>query len=234
MEFVDFQIRAWVVQPDRAQVIVHSSPVGDMRAPVSVAYDAKKVQAITGRLADRTGDPGNRTDRQFVEAARQLSKILLPRPVFTLLVRSLERVAAEDGLRLRLCLDEDLVDLPWECLYRPDAADEDVPGGFVALDPRVSLVREAPTAALKLTPSRKQQRLVFVSMVYAAESLAPGAEDEYGQLSSALTPVREFLSQEFITAAGDGIEAALRKPTQIFHYTGATGEVSGKGFLGRD
>ena len=49
------------------------------------------------------------------------------------------------GLRLRLCLDDDLIDLPWEFLYRRDVEAPAARGGFLLLDGRISLVREPPS-----------------------------------------------------------------------------------------
>ena len=40
MDFHDFQIRAWQSDASHAQVLVHSSPVGDMREPVTVRLES--------------------------------------------------------------------------------------------------------------------------------------------------------------------------------------------------
>ncbi len=36
MEFHDFQIRAWTVDGEHAEVIVHSSPAGAMQHPIQL------------------------------------------------------------------------------------------------------------------------------------------------------------------------------------------------------
>ena len=153
--------------------------------------------------------------------------------MYTLLIRSLERIAPDDGLRLRLCLDESLVDLPWEFLYRPDAVDQDRLNGFLVLNPRISLVaRRAPTITHKIQPSRRKQRLVF------AGTLWPGGEDrwevkkEYRLLSQGLASVKEFLLlEDYISDSGEQIEQALSRPSDIFHFSGHTDEADGRGYL---
>ena len=56
------------------------------------------------------------------EVGRQLARLLLPDDVWRLLGESLRIIVPQAtlGLRLRLCLDDDLIDLPWEFLYRRD------------------------------------------------------------------------------------------------------------------
>jgi hypothetical protein len=34
MNFIDFELRAWQADAEHVQVMVHSSPAGDMREPV--------------------------------------------------------------------------------------------------------------------------------------------------------------------------------------------------------
>lgn len=49
------------------------------------------------------------------------------------------------GLRIRLCLDDDLIDLPWEFLYRPDGDAPAAQSGFLLTDGSISLTREPPS-----------------------------------------------------------------------------------------
>lgn len=44
MDFHDFEIRAWVVDPNRAAVIVHSSPAGAMQRPEITPLDLKSLR----------------------------------------------------------------------------------------------------------------------------------------------------------------------------------------------
>jgi hypothetical protein len=238
MNFYDFQIRAWRVDEEHAQVMVHSSPAGDMRKPLTVTLVPDMLNGFR-QLVDnyRKGPPG--TTQQIIKAGNELAEILLPSPVHTLLIKSLERVPVEDGLRVRLCLDKDLIDLPWEFLYRSDGTDEEGLAGFLVLNPRISLVREAPILVYKPLVSDEPQRLVFAGAPYIQENGtdAWGIEDEYRQLSSALDHVvkKGFLSiDEYITAGGDNIERALVEPAAFFHYSGHTDEENGQFYLSKE
>jgi hypothetical protein len=234
MNFIDFQIRAWQDNLSHIRVLVHSSPVGGMRKPVTVPLDVNQIanfRQITD-IAPFTGKPGTLTT--LIDLGKQLSQFIFPRPVFTLLVRSLERIAAEDGLRIRLCLDEALIDLPWEFLYRPDASDPDSLTGFLVLNDRVSLVREVPIVYQQVRVSKKQQRMVFVGALWDGKDDKWEVEKEYHQLSEALEPVKEFLGIEYVTASEDHIEQMLMKRAAIFHYSGHTDIANGQGYIIQD
>src|SRR5262245_33418036 len=107
VRFVDFSIRGWREGPF-VQVIAHSTPAGGMRQPIST------------RLGPF--DPNDyrlRFDAPLTQAAdvgRELARVLLPPELWRLLAQSLAGIAPRRdlGLRLRLCLDDDLIDLPWE------------------------------------------------------------------------------------------------------------------------
>lgn len=113
MQFVDFQIRAWLETEGRARVLVHSSPAGEMRRPVFVPMIPEAVERLREQFGHHywvSGDPTVRT--KTIELGQQLSQTLLPPPVFLLMLRSLDRLGPGQGLRLRLCLDPSLTDAP--------------------------------------------------------------------------------------------------------------------------
>ncbi len=237
MEFFDFEVRAWQADAAHVQVLVHSSPAGDMRQPVTVTFDAAVVEAFRAIFADRAaGEPTvNRSD--LITGGQQLAAILLPPPVYSLLIRSLERISPDDGLRIRLCLDSALVDLPWECLYRPEATGQDTAAGFLALDSRISLVREAPGRSAGTSPTRRKQHLLFAGAPFMVRGEDWwGVEPERQKLLEALKPVNDFLSVESVTGAQMSFEASLaRAPADIFHYSGHTdASADGTGFLVED
>ena len=62
------------------------------------------------------------------------------------------------GVRIRLALDETLVDLPWEYVLRPDRRHDNAMSSFLLLDPRISLVRQQASEHLtrSLAKTRKQ------------------------------------------------------------------------------
>jgi hypothetical protein len=236
MNFYDFQIRAWRVDEEHAQVLVHSSPAGDMRKPLTVTLAPDRLNGLR-RLVDDCWEWPPGTTQKIIKAGNELAEILLLVPVHTLLIKSLERVPPEDGLRVRLCLDKDLIDLPWEFLYRSDGTDEDGLAGFVVLNPRISLVREAPILIYKPSLSDEPQRLVFAGTPHIVDGEdAWGTEEEYRRLSLSLNQVVEkgFLEIDpYITSDGDNIERALVKQTAFFHYSGHTDEENGQSYLTR-
>lgn len=215
--------------------MVHSSPVGDMSQPVTVPFkETQQRDFFTAceRLFNigRVSPSANaRNLQQAIRMGRQLSEIILPPPVLSLLLSSLEHISSDTGLRLRLCLDNSLIDLPWEFLYRPDMhagekPDQKALSGFLALHPRISFVRLSPTTSLKLEPSSEKQRIVFATMTRGEGVVAPDAEDEYGELFKALEPLKKFIELEFITASLGNFTNVLAKPVAILHYSGATDE----------
>ena len=234
MDFLDFQLRAWKTSETQLQVLVHSSPVGAMRKPVKVSFKKKQFQDICDLVRTNwLSEPGML--QRLVVAGKQLSEMLLPSQVYTYLLRSLERVG-ENGLRLRLCLDEDLIDAPWEFLHRPDALDDELMDGFLVLHHRVSLVREPPVGSSKLEPSEVQRRMVILG-AYQADGGDPWqVEDERRTLMLALESVKRFLvvDEKFKTAAGNSIKDALSTPVSVFHYSGHVDVENDRGFLVRE
>lgn len=232
MEFHDFQIRAWRVDDTKVQVLVHSSPIGDMRAPVSVALDLAQLEAFRGMFGDRwVGRPVVEW-QQLADGGRGLAALLLPPPVYTLLIRSLERIPPEDGLRIRLCLDPALVDLPWEYLYRPDAIGQELKN-FLALDARISIVREAPRLVHQTRPNRRRQRLLFAGTPFRVNGTDLWqVDEERQQLLDALKPVQEVLAVQTMCAPESSLERGLvGAQVDIFHYSGHTDVFGGRGVL---
>lgn len=230
MRFYDFEIRAWQRSATRAEVIVHNSPSGCMRKPVPVSLDKELLANWRWIFDQNRWYLGTRLRQMLIEMGQGLAQIILPQPVFTLLTSSLEKVSKDNGVRIRLCLDSTLIDLPWEYLYTSSHAF----GGFLCLDQHISLVREPPIVSL-LEPSSLglQQRMIFAGMLGADGGDYWRAKNEYESLCESLTSVADLLSLDFTSAAGDQIEMALmrdpKKPTFIFHYAGDTNTEGGKG-----
>ena len=141
LRFVDFSLRAWREGP-YLQIIAHSTPAGGMRQPVTVKLGTF--------AADDYRLPVDASLAKGAELGHQLARLLLPDEVWRMLGESLQIIAPQAGLglRLRLCLDDDLIDLPWEFLYRRDVEAPAARSGFLLLDGRISLVREPPVLVL--------------------------------------------------------------------------------------
>jgi hypothetical protein len=238
MQFVDFQIRAWQDASDRARILVHCSPAGEMKRPVTVALakePLERLREIFRGVLWISDDPAIRS--QVIEVGRKLSQTLLPTPVFVLLVRSLEHLGPGHGLRLRLCLDPPLSDIPWEFLYRPDVTEPDLLSGFLVLDSRISMIREAPTNIDPITLSHGKQRLVFGGTYWTVKN--GGLEDrwniksEYEESDRELERLKDLLAVELYDASDESFENALLQPGAILHYSGHTDVANGLGYLAR-
>ena len=173
------------------------------------------------------------TLKQIVDLGNHLSEALFPTPVQTLLDRSLASVGHGGGLRLRLCLDEALSDLPWEFLRRPDPALGPL-AGFLALDPRISIVRGAPILMRSVEPSDKALRMVFIGALWSnGDQWA--VKQEYERLRQTLAPAAALLHVDpFRSASGLSIETALAHEATIFHYGGHADWDGEQGYLVRE
>lgn len=234
MTTAEFQIRAWQVDENNIQVMVHSSPAGDIRRPITVLYALHKLDNAHKLFQESKWFLNPDTQRRLVTLGRQLAQVILPRPVYALLTSSLQVLGPQDILRIRLCLDPALIDLPWEYLYRPDMPEGNALTGFLLVDPRLSLVREAPTGVGRLPLHQGQQRMVFAGTLWDGTSDQWGVRDEYQRLTEALASVKALLNLEFITAADNNIDIALLEPADLFHYSGHTDAEAGKGYLLRE
>ncbi len=231
MNFLDFQIRAWRSDKSHIEVMVHSSPVGDMPKPVSVAAGKDILRDSCLLFEDAAWYQKPDILEEVIKVGRKLSEIILPRPVHTLLLASLERISHEDGLRLRLCLDDTLTDLPWEFLYNPDTSHPDSLSGFFILNPRISLVREAPAMSLKVELPIEEQRMVFAGAFETGGGDPWGVLEEHRRLSEALRVPSDALLIDFARADKESLARMLAKPAAIFHYAGHTDTDNDRGYL---
>jgi hypothetical protein len=239
MEFHDFQIRAWTNDREHAEVLVHSSPAGAMQHPETVVLNWEKLDSL--RKIFQMTVPSLRLKgedhlTQLAAGGRELATVVFPDQVIELLIRSLERIDPEDGLRVRLCLDGPLIDLPWEYLILPDIASLKSPGSFLALDARISLVREPPQPGSQRPRLQKKQRLLF----FGTRQCNTEGKDiwetatERDRLFRALEPASTFLEmQSFLSNENDCQTALMQsnEPNDIFHYSGHTDVKDGKGYL---
>jgi hypothetical protein len=237
MEFHDFQIRAWTVDEKHAAVLVHSSPAGSMRRPETVIVDWNKLDAFMKIFHLPSETSYNKAaSRPLTIGGHELGNIVFPDSVVGLLIRSLERIDTEDGLRLRLCLDSILSDLPWEYLIPPNIVGLKSPGGFLALDARISLVREPPYPGRLQHTNKKKQRLLF----YGTRQCNTEGKDiweaaqEKDKLFRALEPVSSLLQKEAVLSNETDCQTAIMRsmmPIDIFHYSGHTDVENNEGYL---
>lgn len=216
LQFLDFTIRAWR-EGGTLQVIAHATPVGGMRRPVAVKlgrFDARRLRL-----------PYQATWQETAELGRELARCLLPPEVWRLLAQSLRAASELPGLgvRLRLCLAEDLIDLPWEYLYRPDVSAAAAPrSGFLLMDERISLVREPPTLLVPAAPVSRQQRGAYVGALFDDGTDAWGVFSvEYMSLTKSLARLADAVDMKS-AVAGDttAVDRLIARGCDLFHYSG--------------
>ena len=225
VRYIDFVIRAWR-EGKYLQVIAHTTPAGGMRQPVAV-----KIGPFS------SGDFKVPIDAKLSFAAdigRQLARMILPQQIRDLMHESMILVAPrpELGLRLRLCLDEDLIDLPWEFLCRPDADGAASLSSFLLTDDRISLVREPPSYNTSSWPVDRKQRGLFLGTYFDDQSDMWAVRTEYDSLIKALHSHRQVITMDF-ARADDSVEFRRQLETGIdfFHYAGHVELSCGRGAM---
>ena len=225
LRFVDFSLRAWREGP-YLQVIAHSTPAGGMRHPAAVKLG--EFDESDYRL------PVDAPLAKGAEVGRQLARLLLPDEVWRMLGESLRIIAPQEGLglRLRVCLDDDLIDLPWEFLYRRDVEAPTARGGFLLLDGRISLVREPPSLVGAPPLTDRMQHGLFVGALFDDGSDMWGVNIEHASLAKAMRPLKSLLTFNFVRAdSADEVDGALASGCDLFHYAGHTEVEDGRGAM---
>ena len=214
MEFAEFVLRArdWV--DGHYKVEVTASPVDRTRQPLSAVYSAN-LPLWLRQLERKSIIPAN-----LVELGKTLASMLLPDGVREMLLASLAQIGPQQGLRLRLILDDArLANIPWEYMYVTAGFDETAPYGFLALDPRISMVRHE---SLPMAPAPVRCELPL--------KLVVGMASPAGMPKLDLQAERRFI--ETSLAAVDSVNAtfvedmtmeALEESCQgahMFHFAG--------------
>lgn len=171
------------------RVRVLASPAGEMPPgdAVAVEYDDKDLQATLGKLDYRELDTEG-----LAALGRTLAALLLPitansggPTVRELFARSLVKLGPDIGLRLRLRLPPDLAVLPWEYAYVERAGGSGM-DGFLALDPRIAIVRHELLGA-PVTETALSGDIKVVTAIAEAEGLPElDLDDEMKLLNEAL------------------------------------------------
>lgn len=225
-EYVDFVIAAERVDVRRITVRVVASPAGGRGSAVSTLFPDSEARALRQSFVNGVDSGPGRALISQDEATllgKRLAQVLLPPELFHRLERSLARALQDGaaGLRVRLALSPDLIDLPWEYLYRPDRQAAAGVSGFLLFDPALSLVRLKPKRGIRPTPIDGPQRLNFVGTFW--EGRVDGWEvwREFDQLRRGLKPVEKYLHAEFAVASDlDVFDEGIERDTAIFHYAG--------------
>jgi hypothetical protein len=206
----------------RFKVRVFSSPEGEMspEQAVTVQFDDGQLQASLQKLETR-----DLNRAALVALGRTLALLLFPpaqggaaTSVRGLLADNLKKLKPDLGLRLRLRLPPMLAAVPWEYVYVDRAGGGDGIDGFLALDPRVAIVRHEVIAAPLGLPLLSGDIKVVAAMASAG---GPPLD---------LAKERTDLEKAFACQAGinpvflpdatlDEIQAAMPE-AGIFHFAG--------------
>jgi hypothetical protein len=231
----------------RFKVWVFQSPAGEMAADqaVPVEYDDGELQRALRQLERRELDRAG-----LIALGRTLALLLLPpgprgaeTGVRELFAASLNAIGPDARLRLWLRLPSQLAAIPWEYLYVDRAGRGDGMDGFLALDPRVAIVRHealaAPIAPTKAGPIR-------LTAAFAANPDLPALDlaREEANLKAALRKQPGIEPTILKDATLATVQDAIQQGAAIFHFAGhgvytremsdAPGVYSGTGLLAFD
>ncbi len=237
----DFVLTGTRVDARSIAVKVKASPAGAMRKPVARPFSAAEAARIRDSFVAST--QRRTTGRMLMttdtasELGRRLASVLLPPQVFRLLGESIAAVGRRQGggLRIRLDLDDSLIDLPWEYLYRPDRSQSGI-SGFLLMDPALSMVRMAASRRIAIEPLAGQQGLHFIGAMWEGRLDAWNVWREFDELRTALKPVAKYLAPEFAVASDlDVFDRRIDAGNAILHYAGHCDfEPDGRAFLVRE
>lgn len=234
-------------RPARFKVRVLTSPAGELSqaSAASVSYDTRDVDQQLQRLERRLLDvPG------LIQFGRALSMLLFPpsgpaggKGVRELFAESLAAIGIDDRVRLRLVLPPELAALPWEYVYldRSDSADSVL--GFLALDPRVAIVRHELLPLPKPTPALKGDVKVLVALASGEGLPALDLDAEERGVHKALDGLPGIAWNIVRDATLDEVQQGMAG-VGVFHFAGhggfylqpgtVPGTVVGKGELAFD
>ena len=243
-DYEDFVIIAQRTDMRKVSVKVDASPAGRMAKALSVSLSMKEVAELRESFLVSFVGSGNQKGRMMltpVEATtmgERLAQVLFPGEVSRLLAESLTVLltGSNRGLRIRLAMDDSLLDLPWEYVYRPDRLARRGVSGFLLLDPAISMVRHAADARIRLEPIAGRQRLAFVGTLREGEKDGWEVRKEFDLLRQALKPVAHYIQPDFaVASSAKSLRSKHPGHAAIFHYAGHCDfDASGRAFLLRE
>lgn len=159
---------------------------------------------------------------EIIDLGAALGEALFPLPVLRMFERSRDRLDPGEGLRVRLRIPLPLAAIPWEYAYLPVAGGERDVTGFLALDPRISLVRHEALPLPGEWNGEPRERRLLVAMASpkagAFESL--NLSRERANLEEALADVEGLQAEYLESASLQTLGEALLEGADIFHFAG--------------
>jgi len=226
-DYADFVIEGTRKSRSRISIRVAASSAGKMAKSAPIDFPAALADKIRDSFRSNmaTGGAGRMTI-QMDEAAqigKELCPVLFPAPVYKLFAQSLGNAMnhLKGGVRIRLALDETLVDLPWEYVLKPDRRRDNAMSSFLLLDPRISLVRQQANPVIALKPLENDRGFAFAGTLWEGGKDGWQVYQEYSLLREALKPVAKFIAPEFFVATDKAaFEHESGRDAAIFHYAG--------------
>jgi hypothetical protein len=242
--YEDFVISAKRLDARTVSVTVDASPAGPTSKAQKISFPLKEAEQLRASflssfMVSRI-EPGRMmlTQAEATAIGKRLARVLFPKEVFQLFAESLAAMltGSNRGLRIRLAMDETLLDLPWEYVCRPDRLKQDGLSGFLLLDPSISMVRHAADDRIKIKPITGRQRLAFVGTLWEGKKDGWDVGKEFELLRQALAPVRRYIQPVFAIASNaKGLGARHSAGGAIFHYAGHCDfDEAGRAFLLRE
>ncbi len=157
-----------------------------------------------------------------IELGAILGGLLLPDGARRLFDASLARLADDEGLRVRLRLADELADVPWELAWVARHTGEPDATGFLALDPRISIVRHQAVATPLPAPAEAAagRRVVVATASPEGYPPLPSLAAEREALAAALDGVAG-VTADFVADAGQAsVLEALAAGADVFHFAG--------------
>jgi len=223
VEYHDFELLATDVAIVREEgrkritfrVQVPRAPAGQIIQGVPAEYDAREMREQLAGWERRDLDWPD-----VIEVGNCLAAALFPDPVRDLLVRSLERTQAEGmGLRLRLLLEGELHNLPWEYALLNRGGGEATMTDFLALTPGVSVARHQAATMPAWEVEAELPARVAVVLASPSGYEALQLQEERQAIAAALEDSPHVQASFATGATVDNLPSAERR-AHLFHFAG--------------
>lgn len=165
---------------------------------------------------------------ELILMGEELASLLLPPAVRDFYKRSLEKLSADKGLRIRVRThDPEMAVLPWEYVYvkRPDVPrGRKGPEGFLCLDRKLSLIRyeimKESSIAIQPMKHHEIRTIALLSDVRDDSLAALDLDREELNLRQALEGLGGIDTRFLRPGTSSQLQEMLSENAQVFHFSG--------------
>jgi hypothetical protein len=195
------------------------SPAGG-HDPIGRKLPLERSRKLTERLTGLANRDINQAG--VIDLGETLADLLLPGDVRQAFAASLDGLASDAGLRVILRLEPTLAEIPWEYAWVARQRGQRDASGFLALHPRVSMVREETVKGrASIDPAPRDRRVVALLADPAVEGMAPlDLELERRNLETALDAIPGMTADIRVDATMDDLSDALAEGADVLHFAG--------------